>query len=366
MGCSMSVTCAICGSAMGAVTPGHLKKHGETVRTYRERFPQAPIRSEESKLASKIGFARRMLTRTDEECARWRERSRKHAKGQWERMSQEERAEYAKKTRAGQLRYFSTLTARDYVLRNKKSGDGVKRRWAEASDVERAPLLHHLCVIKGEVWRKGDEARKELIEKIRIGNIAFWESLPDDERCKRVAYARAAAEKRRGEFTEEEKREIEERRQAGTTRYWTSLSPEERRERLSRAIRGVRRGVYRTDCGTPVVCASSWEYHLYNELERLGEKFLYNTELFDLGCHLWHPDFVLPNFIYGGRSVIIEVKPDKESRVPWRRAFDEVIIPAFRDSDFVKDYAVGVLSRSIEGIRLSGIEDILPLLVWEA
>ena len=43
------IKCAICGKLLKTITPNHLKSHWINIQTYRVLFPNAPLRSEETK-----------------------------------------------------------------------------------------------------------------------------------------------------------------------------------------------------------------------------------------------------------------------------------------------------------------------------
>ena len=45
----MPIKCAICGKELHTITPNHLKSHWIKIQSYRILFPNAPLRSEETK-----------------------------------------------------------------------------------------------------------------------------------------------------------------------------------------------------------------------------------------------------------------------------------------------------------------------------
>lgn len=45
------ITCKICGQKFHTISPAHLKKHWTTMRAYKILYPDAPLRSEQTRAA---------------------------------------------------------------------------------------------------------------------------------------------------------------------------------------------------------------------------------------------------------------------------------------------------------------------------
>ena len=71
------IKCAICGKLLKTITPNHLKSHWINIQTYRVLFPNAPLRSEETKQIISRGLKGK--PKSEEHKAKLTERNRARA-----------------------------------------------------------------------------------------------------------------------------------------------------------------------------------------------------------------------------------------------------------------------------------------------
>ena len=269
-------------------------------------------------------------------------------------LSEERKASFKKTVGQSTKNWWAKLSdseKADVIARRTKT---FKDRYANLSEEQRKNWYAKASKAQSDFYQT-DEGKLSLTEKISKG-VTTKSNWTPEEREKignKISEARNA-------FSDEKWLEITKKESESQKAVWAKLSKEEKAEKLALARQNVKKITFVGKNGSLVKADSSWEQSTYQLFQKLMVEFRYaNTKedncWLDLGDRIWFPDFILND-----RNLIIEVKGFYPAKVK----FDEIILPAFLNSQNAEKYTLALCEFNPKIDRYTSLDEFFSDLNW--